>query len=229
MSDHDLFATLMTADVLEETAGDDVRVTDAFSSDLKANRTTLDGADPGDVDERLSAHVPDGTRLGQVRDLLHEAAELLARYVTLAEYVPVADVDRHLQRMVVLNSVLDGDLPTQGVPARFLPVDGTYLHFYLQLHRVAVVYIWRMDSPECEGMRRELEELPVSAYGDVGLYAVYGPACARFLQEEYNVVGGPTTLFVRDGSVDARLQGHFESAVVENELAKTRSLVGQPN
>jgi len=226
MSDHDLLDTLLTAGVLEETAGADVRVTDAFESDLDAARRRIDAGDPA---TRLSAHVPDGTAVGQVRDLLNEDVELLARYVTLSEYVTAADVDVHLQRMVVLNSVLDGDLPTEGVPEPFLPVAGTHLPFYLQLHRVAVVYVWRTDCPECDGMRGELAESFAGEHGDVGLYAVYGPVCARFLHEEYDVVGGPTTLFIRDGSVDARLQGHFESGIVDDELTKTRSLVEQPN
>jgi hypothetical protein len=58
--------------------------------------------------------------------------------------------------------------------------------------------------------------------------AVYGPDAPVLLEERYNVVGAPTTLFVLNGRVDARLQGAHEEYKIESEVQKLRELSGSP-
>jgi hypothetical protein len=56
----------------------------------------------------------------------------------------------------------------------------------------------------------------------LALFAAYGPDAAELLQDRYGVQGGPTTLFVVDGEVDARLQGAHYPEAIEHEFEQLK-------
>lgn len=220
-----LLNTLLASDVVIEVNTEQLKLTDEFEDALDGYRQRFEQAGVDEFTAIIEACVPDTIDPEWVVDLLAQNTTLLARYVSLADFLDVDTVSEQTRYLVLLNSILDTDQPSKGVPEPFLSIDGHHLPFYLQLHRVVIVYVWRTGCPECDGMRAELEQATIEEGDDVGRYAIYGPDCARFIEEEYDVVGGPTTLFVRDGTVDSRLQGHFEASAIKTELDKSLALV----
>lgn len=154
----------------------------------------------------------------------NEGVEILAREAALKDLAPDLGRDERLRALFALFQVENPDMPTDGVPENFIPVDGTYLPATIPLLNKGVVYIWLHDCDPCDIMRDDLEDIFADAYEDVLPLGVYGPDSAATLQNEYDIVGGPVTLFIGDGSVDARLQGAHYPGVIESELDSLRSI-----
>ncbi|MFC7157013.1 thioredoxin family protein [Halomarina halobia] len=110
----------------------------------------------------------------------------------------------------------------EGAPETFLAVHGDRLETLTRLYERSVVYIWREDCEPCDAMRETLEGQFETDPDDVALFAVYGPDYARTLADAFGVVGGPTTLFVREGRVESRLQGAHHPESVGSEVQVLR-------
>ena len=199
-----LIDTLVTADVLAVTDDDALRRTASFEDREFALRDAPDEqtASPNDpVEDALVGH------------------DLLATYRTVTEFAEVDDTDA--LRAVLLLARLDrAEPPDEGVPGAFTPLDGDLLDLVLLLTERAIVYVWRDDCPPCDVMREEFDDIFPEPPDDVSLFAVFGPDWAVHLQEQYDVVGGPSTLFMIGTRVDVRLQGGQHRAVIDNELEK---------
>lgn len=152
-----------------------------------------------------------------------EQERLVAEYLTLCDIDGISHAER-LRLMSIFDTLLPSSLPTDGTPDAFLSVDGNRLPFLLSVYDRAIVYIWRNDCPPCDIMRDEFNEIFTSPPDDLALLSVYGPDCAKLLQEEYGVTGGPVTLFTLHGRVDARLNGAQYPEVIETEIEKHREL-----
>jgi len=110
------------------------------------------------------------------------------------------------------------------VPQSFLPVPGERMLGLIGLHERAVIYVWREDCNPCDQMRDSLDTVFETPPSDIGLYAVYGPDCPVLLQEEIDVAGGPTTLYVSDGEVDCRHIGGHGPRKVRLEVETLREI-----
>lgn len=215
-----LLAALVGNDGVFEDAGDGgpLRLSPAFRDRVDDWRATLDAADGGERTAALVEAVGEGGA-----ELLGGAVEdsaFLARCCALSE-----STDLSPAVVVHTGAVLDrfhGDVETDGAPDPFLPVRGDRLSVLLDATPAAVVYVWRHDCPACDSMRESLEEAYAEPPEDVSLFAVYGPEWSGLLHHDYDVVAGPTTLFVLDGSVDSRIHGACAPEVAESEVGILR-------
>jgi thiol-disulfide isomerase/thioredoxin len=111
-----------------------------------------------------------------------------------------------------------------GTPEPLLLVSPDQLQILLQIHSKAVVYVWRDDCPPCDEMKGVLENAFSEPPTGISLFSVYGTESPELLEERYDVVAGPTTLFVVNGSVDSRLHGAHYEEVVHTQLEILQSL-----
>jgi thiol-disulfide isomerase/thioredoxin len=146
----------------------------------------------------------------------HDDLAVESVFATLPEFVPeISDAERHLSALL-LGSLMNEMEKTAGVPDLFIPVSGEALPPLLTMYDRAIVYVWRHDCDPCDLVREDLEVLCTPSPEDVVLLAVDGPDSAEFLQKEYEVAGGPTVLFVKNGRVDARLLGAHSREALES-------------
>lgn len=206
-----------------EAAADGVRLTDEFRTAVTEHRNALTEAAPGDVEETMAELVDDRKAATALRTEAEEAPDLIARYLAVAERDETLTPAQALTLSVLVGHLEDGRPRAEGAPDAFLPVDGDDLVRLVNLYGRCVVYIWREDCPPCQTVRAEFDAIfGADSAKDVMLLSVYGPGCSRLLQEEYDVVGAPTTLFTLGGAVDARLVGAPAREAIEREIETLR-------
>ncbi|MDZ5811532.1 thioredoxin family protein [Halorubrum sp. AD140] len=153
---------------------------------------------------------------------------LLATYAVLRDRLPDLSRVQTLVTSVLLDSAESDPAPASGTPKGFLPVHGADAIRIVDNCARCVVYVWRDDCPPCETIRSNLGAVFGNDPPDGVLpLSVYGPDAAGRLREEYDVVGGPTTLFTLDGRVDARFVGVAEVDAIEREIGILRDRSGQ--
>lgn len=144
--------------------------------------------------------------------------ELAAEYRVLAEKTDGLSSEELLEVLLAFKQIQYRSDHTEGVPEPFLPVDGAHLDTFIRLHHRAIVYIWRDDCDPCEVMREEFDEMFDQPPTNIALLAVFGPEIPENILETYDIAGAPTTLFVLNGEIDARLIGPHYGEVIENEV-----------
>lgn len=217
---------LLDAGVIElDEANDEFRMAGAFTDRIETCRERIIDLD----DDALLAELTDATGDED------EAAALVAASETsrdiVADYLALSETDgnalshaERLRAMTVFDALRRSPPPTDGVPEPFVPVHGDRLPFLVQLFPRAIVYFWLHDCDPCDVMRETFEKLITEPPEDIALFAVYGPDSSRLLQERYDVVAGPTTLFFLNGNVDLRLYGPQHDQLLENEIQKLGEL-----
>jgi thiol-disulfide isomerase/thioredoxin len=220
-----LLDRLLDDAVVEPAAGGErLRLTDGFTDRLDAVRTTVEGLDSSALREEVSAVVDEAAEVDALLDAGDHNEQLLIEYLTVAESVQAfAHADR-LRVLPVIDALRREPPAAHGSPVAFTPVHGDRLAFLLRVHPEAVVYVWLDDCRDCDEMRATFDELYPEAPDDIAFFSVYGPDSPRVLQEQFGVPGGPATLFVHEGTVDARLYGAQYEGVVESELRTLREL-----
>ena len=210
------FHTLLSGGVLTETDDGGVDLSPGFREAVAEGRRIA----KTDSETRRAAVVERVSDEDAADSLLAVCEDdgLLARTLALLDRTDLDVADALHLSATAIDRLERPSEPSEGVPNAFVPVHGDRLPTLLELHDRAVVYVWRLDCPPCDLVRETLDEQFPEHPDDVTLLAVYGPDSAAFLQDRYDVVAGPTTLFVVDGTVDARLQGAFDGLVFENEI-----------
>jgi len=211
---------LLEADVLAETGGQ-LRVTDTFEATVERRKTAMSDAATATTLREMTGRdesamdgsdVTDGDRLfaGYFEALRDEG-----------EFDADADFDldgaHRPAALTTVDCVRRGEPPAEGVPDEFLPVHGDALSPLLRFSRWAIVYVWREECPPCEIMREELSRAVDTSHEGLSRFAVFGPDWSETLQKQFDVVGGPTTLLVLDGTVDLRLAGTYSADQIERE------------
>jgi thiol-disulfide isomerase/thioredoxin len=138
------------------------------------------------------------------------------------EFVDLESTDELIRTVFVLDTIRS-NTRDEGAPDGFQATSGNALAAFIEWYPQAIIYVWREDCPPCDAMEKALSATVADSGQDVGLFAVYGPSSADVLSIAFDVVGAPTTLFVRDGTVDSRLVGAHSRNVIENEIGIIRS------
>ncbi|MFB6304722.1 MAG: thioredoxin family protein [Haloferacaceae archaeon] len=214
---------LIDAGVFEAAGGDELRLAAEFRETVDDHRETLADRDPEDARESVAALTGDEDAATALCEAARVDPALLARYVAVRERVDDLTPGETLALAVVVGHLEDGRPRDDGSPDAFLPVYGDELVDLVALSPRCVVYAWREDCPPCDAVRGDFDAMFADgAPDDVMLLAVYGPDCPRLLDEEFDVVGAPTTLFTLEGSVDSRLTGARPREAYERELETLR-------
>lgn len=183
------------------------RVTSATSQEPAASELALENAAPTD-------------ELAVLED--HE--EYSAIYSALDAALDTATHVQKLQLIPLINAFHGSGVELDGVPEYFYPVPGDLLNHLLSHYKRAIVYVWRHDCPPCRTVKADFETFFEQPPTDIALFAVYGPEWASLLQEQFDITGGPATLFIVNGEVDARLYGAHPRDTLRNELETLREI-----
>jgi hypothetical protein len=224
MKDEAVFDELVEAAVLTETETEtgEIAVADGFEATVADVQTHVETSSDGVLRDELREVGTPSEYVDRLVEVADSAPAFLARYLAVRRAVAGFDFETAIRITLLVEEFETPTLPTDGAPDGFLSVRGESLPTLLTIFPVAVVYVWREDCPECDLVRDDLEILFSDPPADVSLFSVYGPDCAAFLEAEYDVVGGPTTLFVVDGRVDSRLQGAHFREILQNEIREMR-------
>lgn len=223
MDGEEAFDHLIEASIVE-IAGDDgkLQMAQEFQDTLQAHQSEI--SDRGDCD--LHGLVSEVVTNEQVARTLLDAGRdeqiVIAYVLALADHLENQIDGGWIQTLPVLVQ-LRGDPPrAEGSPQAFLPIHGGDLIAFEPLFAGSIVYVWREDCKPCDQMRDIFDVIFEHPPDDLSLFAVYGPGAPQALWDTYGVAGGPTTLFIIDGEVDARLQGPHDMSVVEREVEALR-------
>lgn len=129
---------------------------------------------------------------------------------TLSEFVPGS--------ALVLEHVMNGYPRTAGSPDGFFSIGGDQLELALACFDRVVLFVWRDDCPTCDSMAAEMEALLDAREPSVPLLSLFGPDATEKLHGDYDVFGAPTTLFIRNSEVEARLLGSRHKEAIASEI-----------
>ena len=206
---------LVATDILKETS-DGFVLDSSFRErvrNLKANIQS-DGFNP------TESSIPDleTNCTAELERALRNDPELLARLEILAKNLSELRFRDLLGILLVLDTLTYPPTKTDGAPKSFVSLPGDRLDKFLPFVSYGVVYVWQDDCDPCDVMVDEFGNLSAEERKDALFLAVYGPEWAEHLANKYDVAGAPTTLFIVDGNVDARLTGAHPAELLATEL-----------
>jgi len=214
MENESVFELLVKSHIIKETPDGSVELSEQFSETLSQQEEE----GPEEIIKKLRSEGVFFEHVSRLEEIAEFDPEFVTHYGAVNQAIEEDEFETVVRATVLLEQFEARTLPTEGSPELFFPVRGEKLPTILSIFPVAVVYIWREESTECTTMKRDLDKLFDEPPEDVALFSVYGPDSAAFLEEEYDVIGGPTTLFVANGEVDSRLYGAQFPRVVESEM-----------
>lgn len=214
MNDDTMIDRLVRLGVLVE-SGDRLSLSESLDSAIEECRSSVSTDGGGDVLEEMDT---DGDSLRPFLGSDESERRYLPIVCALESVLGQPVTPEWVAALPVIDQLADTPPRSSGAPNVFFPVHGDGLDSLLSFYPQSVVYIWREDCDPCDAMRETLETALSEPPGDVALFAVYGPDYADSLWEAYDAYGAPIVLFVRDGSVEARLAGVHHRSVVENEV-----------
>lgn len=205
MDSDELISVLAEHGVIEDKR--EFQLSEAFLDCITTQRKHLGSLEGGELRRTLVEAVsPDDERaeLAEIAVLDHRFGATLS---ALHEFLPGFDQDT-LRDVALSFYLLTTSVPrTEGSPSQFVPVEVAQLDLILRLFPRCILYVWRDDCEPCEIMREEFDEIFTTQPEDLGLFSVYGPDGRDQLEKRFNVVGGPTTLFMYQGRVFSRFYG----------------------
>ena len=220
MDENELLETLMQSSVLTEVDDGAVQLSTEFESHVTnyLDEITSDTAEITDIVTQVGIR---SRHVAGIASAATEDPEFVARYLAIQDLVDDLEFAEGVRVLLLLDQITNPASRTSGSPEPFLSVRGEQLPVLLTIFPLSIVYIWRDECPECDVMRDALETAFDGGHDQFTLLSVYGPACAELLENRYEVVGGPTTLFVVDREVDCRLQGAHVQDVIEKEISNS--------
>lgn len=222
MNDDAVFDQLVEATVLTETEDGEIGVAEVFDETVAEKENYIETTTDNTLRDELQDFETPPEYVDRLINVAESAPTFLAQYLTIRQAAGGLDFETAIRVTLLIDDFDAPTPPTDGSPDHFFSVRGETLPTLLTIFPVAIVYIWREECPECDTVRDDLEAIFSEPPSDISLFSIYGPDCASFLEDEYNVVGGPTTLFVVDGEIDSRLQGAHFKQVLETEIREMR-------
>jgi len=222
MDETDMYNMLTREGVIEErgTLGT-VTLTDEYVDTIQSERERHQAKSAAQTEERIRS-ITDGPTDG-LESIAGDWDEFLCHYIVLGEMLPAINRDERI-RVGILLSQFEQDPPRRsGSPDTFLPIHCRHLEYVVQFYTTAIVYVWKDDCEPCDLVKADLDDCFEERNSDLGLFSVFGPEDPEYLERTYDVVGGPTILFLYEGEVDARLQGAHYPEIIENEIERLRS------
>lgn len=203
--------------LIENRRGDRYRLGDRFRRTVsKYEKMVVENEDPGAVFEGSG----DDEEVTLLREIHDRRPSLVVKYKSFEELLDGIEHPELLQLAFFFEGFENDGPSANGSPDAFLPISTPLFLDVVDLCASAVVYIWVEDCEPCDAMVETLNEVFDERPRDTLLFSVYGPDHAELLENELDVSGGPTTLFVCDGDVDSRLLGSASPTVVEKEYGK---------
>ena len=209
---------LFADDVLHAADGE-VSLSEGFAAAVERYRAEFEGRDADELAVEIRGRVDDDAVVEPLAALGAEDPRTVAELCALSEWV---ETDGEWLRLLPpLRLFRQDDVRTDGAPESFVPVPATHLPQLTRVYSPALVYAWLDDDESCDLAKRDLESVFETPQG-VMPFAVFGPNYREFLATEYDLTAGPALLFMRDGTVEARLYGAHGPGTVETELARHR-------
>jgi hypothetical protein len=215
--------TLVRGGVLVET-DDGFGVAESFTEAVERTREAVEGLDEAAIEERVAGAVDgaDEDRRALVTEVGTDDREFLALYLTLTERLPDLSAETRIRVVPFLQGFRGSPPREEGAPEAFVPIHGDRLRPITRLFPRSIVYVWLDDCEPCDELRKTFDKLFPEPPEGIELFAVYGPDYARYLHEEYDVEGGPVTLFMLRDTIDSRLFGAKHERVYEGEVDQLR-------
>lgn len=223
MGYEDHIEKLFSQDVLTEDWDGRIRLTKSFIDSVDEHQDEVERS----KQERRSLVddiVADEVSVQRVLSLACKHDSFLGYLLALSSNTENSVDGEWLQTAAILSQLAQPRPRSEGSPRAFFPILGDWLDIFMDLFPNAIVYVWREDCDPCDVMKEKFDEIFGEPPDDLALFAIYGPDYARFLEEEYDITGGPATLFMLDGEVDVRLYGAQYRAVIDNEIGMLRDL-----
>jgi hypothetical protein len=208
---------LVRGGVLVETE-DGFGVAGSFTDAVERTLEAVEGLDAAAVTDRVADAVDDDDQRALVAEVGADDREFLALYLTLTERLPSLPAETRIRVVPFLQGFRDTPPRDEGAPEAFVPIHGDRMRTITRLFPRSIVYVWLDDCEPCDAMRELFDDLLDGPPEGVELFAVYGPDSAEFLHEEYDVKGGPVTLFMLRDAVDSRYYGEKHERVIEKEI-----------
>lgn len=223
MVTNDYLDPLIDGDVLA-TADGSLALTEAYTSSVAERSRRLEAADT----DQLVAHLDeaaDSLPAGQtLTAVATENPRFVAELLTVAEFTDLDSADAICRAAIALHELEAENPNRKGVPTGFLPVALSDLSNYLAVMSASIVYVWREDCEPCKAVKAEYEAIQAEIPASIAQFAVYGPAAASRLHDEYSVEGAPVSLFMVNDRVDVRHTGtHGRDAI----LGEVETLLSQ--
>lgn len=206
--DPEALLSALTNENVAETVGDEVRLTNAFR-ERRGQIQSAFSAGERNLDEIESACKMVATEVGDHLVLTAAAIADIAGF----DPTPAAASALALTR-------IEEPLRDEGTPEGFTAIRGEEIKAFLARNPESILYFWGRDCGPCSVVKTDLEELQAEAQipENLGLAAVCGDDCYELINEEYDVVAAPTTVFCASGEPDARLTGAHQKATVASEI-----------
>lgn len=215
---------LVRGGVLVE-SDDGFGVAESFTEAVERTHETVEGLDTAAVEERVAEAVDDaeGDRRALVTEVGTDDREFLALYLALTERLPDLPAETRVRVVPLLQGFRGSPPREEGAPEAFVPIHGDRLRTITRLFPRSIVYVWLEDCEPCDELRETFDEMFPEPPEGIELFSVYGPDYARYLHEEYEVKGGPVTLFMLRDTVDSRVFGAKHERVYEGEVDQFRA------
>lgn len=214
-----LFTSLFEGGIVVS-EGEDVELAEEFRTAVSATRERLGEMETDAIKAELAEHSAQLVA-ERVAELVDDHIDFVANFLESAKRADDLTPEEQLKVTAIVQQLQTGLPPSTGTPRGFFEVAGEQLDPLLALNEKAIVYVWRDNCDPCEPIREDMETL-LDDPDDIALLSVYGPDCAQFLQENYDVVAAPTVLFVVRGEVDSRLQGPHPTPSYRGEIEYLR-------
>lgn len=220
MESQGLVNHLIEAGVLQTgSEGKQLGLTPEFQAELADETDRLVAASIDDRKAMVDTVVQDPDPRARLKRVIDTDPAFIAVYLTLTDWTEDILRGRGLGVALTLYQLREQAPRDDGAPNHFLPIHGESLGLVASLYDRSIAYIWRDNCPTCDTVRGDFDELfETGPPADLALVSIYGPDSAEYLDEEFDVIGGPTVLFLLNGQVDVRLQGAHGQAVLEKEV-----------
>ena len=212
---------LVQGGVLVETE-DGFGVAESFTDAVERTHEAVEELDETAVEDRIEAAVDDEDQRALVTEVGTDDREFLALYLTLTERLPTLPAETRIRVVPLLQGFRGSPPREEGSPEAFVPIHGDRLRTVTRLFPRSIVYVYLDDCEPCDELHELFDEMFPEPPEGIELFSVYGPDYAEYLHHEYDVKGGPVTLFMLRDTVDSRVFGVRHERVFEGEVKQLR-------